>query len=252
MKRNLIIIFISVLVICYFYKSIKMREMPLISVIIPTYNRYENLHQSIRSVLDGTYKNIEIIVVNDKSTDIRYYDGSLEKYSSSNVKVIHLDENMRQKYQTTSAQGATRQIGVEIAKGEYIAFLDDDDFYLPNKLEIQLKEMMKNNKLFSTTNMLKVKHKSIDKDKLDIDIISPYHTQVLPSVFTFELINQTNYINTSTTLIHRSLIEKAGKMEPIKYEDWVYWLKILKHSDCLYIPEPLVYYTVNNDKNYVI
>jgi len=52
----------------------------LVSVIIPTYNRYELLNHSIRSVLANTYKNVEIIVINDCSTDQRYYSGDLEKY----------------------------------------------------------------------------------------------------------------------------------------------------------------------------
>jgi len=67
----------------------------LVSVIIPTYNRYELLNHSIRSVLANTYKNVEVVVINDCSTDQRYYSGDLEKYEKTTV--IHLPVNMRMK-----------------------------------------------------------------------------------------------------------------------------------------------------------
>jgi len=67
----------------------------LVSVIIPTYNRYELLNHSIRSVLSNTYKHVEIIVINDCSTDQRYYSGELEKYEKTTI--LHLPVNMRMK-----------------------------------------------------------------------------------------------------------------------------------------------------------
>ena len=110
-------------------------------------------------MLANTYKNVEIIVINDCSTDQRYYSGELEKYEKTTI--IHLPVNMRVKHNVSSAQGMTRNHGLEIAKGEWIAFLDDDDFYLETKIEKQLELMKMNNILFSTTNMYMINHKSI-------------------------------------------------------------------------------------------
>ena len=106
-----------------------------VSVIIPTYNRFKYLLNSINSVRKQTYTNIEIIVINDCSTQQEYYTHNF----GSDVKIIHLIKNSR--FVTDfPCTGYVRNKGIEISTGEYIAFLDDDDIWLPNKLEIQIKE----------------------------------------------------------------------------------------------------------------
>ena len=144
----------------------------LVSVIIPTYNRYELLCNSIRSVINQTYPNIEIIVVNDCSTDQRYYNGTLENFDKT--KVIHLEVNQKIKYNALSAQGMVRQVGIENSSGEWIAFLDDDDFFIQDKLNIQINEMKRQKYLFSSTNMFIVDHNSISEHKLDYTVIRSY------------------------------------------------------------------------------
>lgn len=94
-----------------------MKNKPLVSVIIPTYNRKETISRSIQSVLNQTYENIEVIVVDDGSTDgTKEY--VLEKYIDAVVYV----ENQRKK-----GPSGARNYGVQIANGEYIAFQDSDD-----------------------------------------------------------------------------------------------------------------------------
>ena len=222
----------------------------LISVIIPSYNRYELLNHSIQSVLNNSYKNIEIIVINDCSTDERYYNGQLEKYEKT--KIIHLPENQKIKYNILAAQGITRNYGLEQARGEWIAFLDDDDFYFPLKIEIQLRSMKQNNSLFSSTNMNLINHNKINIDKLDFNIIRPYFKiNTIPTILTKEIIEKDNYINNSSVIIHRSIVDKVGKFNPIKCEDWDYWKRALYYTNCYYIDIILVNYTftINNSKN---
>ena len=108
-------------------------SIPLVSVIIPTYNRYDHLVHAIKSCLNQTYPNIEVIVINDASTDPRYLDGSLDRFPRTTI--IHLPINQRIKYGTPAAQGMTRQEGLLVARGEWIAFLDDDDWFHPEKVE---------------------------------------------------------------------------------------------------------------------
>lgn len=221
----------------------------LISVIIPTYNRYELLIHAIKSVLDQTYQNFEIIVINDASTDKRYYNGILENFPKT--RVIHLDINQREKYNKTFAQGIVRQYGMDIANGEWIAFLDDDDFYLQNKFEMQIKEMKRTNSLFCTTNTYIVRHNKISEDKLDIKIGCVYYDAYnLPEILTFSHISESNFINCSTVIIHRSIIKKTGRFKIIVAEDWDYWKRAIKYADCLYVSTPLTYITVNNKKYY--
>jgi teichuronic acid biosynthesis glycosyltransferase TuaG len=225
----------------------------LISIIIPTYNRYDLLLHCIQSCLSQTYQNIEIIVIDDCSTDPRYKNGELEKFPKTTV--LHLPINQRQKYNVFAAQGMTRQEGINISKGEWIAFLDDDDFFLPNKLEFQLDYMKKHSALFSSTNMYRVHHRSIG-NILDIEIQDTYfRNKSLPSIFNLDLIKHTNYINNSSVLLHKCMIHRVGLFEPIRYEDWEYWKRVLLYTPCYYIDEPLVYYTVSIDgshqKNYI-
>lgn len=102
-----------------------------ISVIIPTYNRGKSIIQSINSVLEQTYHNLEILIVDDCSTDDTEY--LISKIDDPRVKFIKLKEN----------KGASfaRNIGIKIATGKYISFQDSDDIYKTNKIEKQYIEL---------------------------------------------------------------------------------------------------------------
>ncbi len=227
----------------------------LVSIILPTYNRYEFLLHAIRSCLAQTYPHVEVIVVDDASTDPRYTDGSLDAFPKTTI--VRLPMNQRKKYNVEAAQGMTRQEGILLARGEWIAFLDDDDFFYPTKLEEQLAAMNTNPpSLFCSTNMNRVHHHGITKDETDMESQGLYFPlNTLPPFFTSDIIHYTNYINNSTVVIHRDIIDKVGSFHPIPYEDWDYWKRALKYTHCLYLQKPLVYYTVSADpvirsKNY--
>ncbi len=122
---------------------------PLVSVIIPTYKRtVEYVSRAVESVLRQTYKNIEIVVIDD-STDA--YDGRIntQKYfsdlNSPSVVYIQNEKNL--------GGSLSRNRGIEQATGEYITFLDDDDEYLPKKIEKQLNFMLENDCDLSFTNL---------------------------------------------------------------------------------------------------
>ena len=103
-------------------------EKPLVSVIIPTYNRANLIGRAIQSVLDQTYRNIEIIVVDDASNDNT--EEIVTKFRNKNVVYIRHDRN--------KGGGAARNAGIIASSGQYIAFLDDDDEWLNDKLEKQV------------------------------------------------------------------------------------------------------------------
>jgi len=104
-----------------------------ISVIIPTFNREKLIGNSIKSVLNQTLKNFELIIVDDGSTDNT--KEVVDKFQDKRIKYIKLDTN----------QGASnaRNIGIKNAKGKYMSFQDSDDIFYPNKLEIQLNNIIK-------------------------------------------------------------------------------------------------------------
>ncbi len=116
----------------------------LISVVIPTYSRNDTLKRAIGSVLCQTYENFEIIVVDDNPADSEWRKSTasiMAEYTDPRVRYIQNEKNM--------GGGLTRNEGIKASKGEYIAFLDDDDEYMPERLEKQLKVFLdsKNDKL---------------------------------------------------------------------------------------------------------
>ena len=103
----------------------------MISIIIPTYNRYNYLLNAINSVKNQTYKNYEILVINDGSSDLNY------NKKIEDVTQINLPISSKKKLGYPCG-AVPRNEGIKRAKGEYIAFLDDDDIWMPNKLTSQI------------------------------------------------------------------------------------------------------------------
>jgi glycosyltransferase involved in cell wall biosynthesis len=117
-----------------------MEQKPLISTIIPVYNRERYLSEAIESVLAQSYPSIELIIINDGSTD-----------SSAEIAKRFTNKSGQYFYQENSGIGAARNQGIRLAKGEYLAFLDSDDIWLPEKLSLQFDAMRtnpKNNMVF--------------------------------------------------------------------------------------------------------
>jgi len=111
-------------------------QKPTVSVIIPTYNRANLITDTINSVLSQTYKNYEIIIIDDGSTD-----NTKEVLSPYMNKIAYI-------YQDNQGASAARNTGIRYAKGEYIAFLDSDDLWLPFKLEKQVKILKKHKDVY--------------------------------------------------------------------------------------------------------
>jgi hypothetical protein len=107
--------------------------------------------------------------------------------------------------------------------------------------------------------MYSITHKSVSISKLNINIKNPYFDKnSLPNILDKQLIQQVNYINNSTVMIHKKIINHIGEFKPIKFEDWDYWQRALSYVNCYYIDIPLIYYTIDieNDrikhiKNYI-
>ncbi|RFU61297.1 glycosyltransferase family 2 protein [Peribacillus glennii] len=206
--------------------------MPKVSVVIPTYNRGEFTIHAVESVLAQTYKDYEIIVVDDGSTD--HTEELLERYK----------DRLRYVKQENQGPSAARNTGVRLAEGEYIAFCDSDDRFLPEKLEKQMEFIERNPECkFLYTWYYNVNNQGeYTKLRKPNTCNSNEHLQYFLFIRKFT-------IRTSTLLIHKSCFEKAGLFNE-KYwysQDWDMWLRLAAYYRGFCLEEPLAEYWLHGE-----
>ena len=226
--------------------------MDKVTVIIPTYNRFKYVLNTIKSVNEQTHKNVEIIVVNDCSTEKEYYE-----YDWKN-KIIHLEENTKKKFGYACA-GYVRNKGIEIATGKYIAFCDDDDIWFPNKLELQLKAMNKTGCKMSSTDGLMgggvynpAKLYPAFNAQQCYNYIqhmfrmnnSTLFDNGFPEIWTLDFLKVNNSMICSSVIVEKEILDKINNFRCVKNgeEDYGCWLQALEHTNSVYVPEMCFYY----------
>lgn len=201
----------------------------LISIITPSYNSEKFISKTIESVLSQTYTNWEMIIVDDCSPDNS--NEIIEEYckKDSRVKLIKLEKN--------SGPARARNTAIKEAKGRYIAFLDADDLWLPDKLEKQIKFMNENNLSFTYS-----AYKLIDEEDNDLGVFIPREE------LTYEDILKTNDIGCLTAIYDTEKLGKVYMPNILKRQDYGLWLKILKEiKETKGIVEPLAIYRIRKN-----
>jgi len=195
-----------------------MQKSELISVIMPAYNAARFIAQSIESVLDQTYTNWELIIVDDGSTDNTKEIVSDFEKKDSRIKYI---------YQRNGKQGKARNKGIENAKGELIAFLDAEDILIPTMLEKQLALLheTKADLVFSSV-------KYVDEQMNELKNIHSVHSKILQGIHGAEMmLKHDNCIPIITVLSKKETIKKAGAFkvsDKIQFgEEFDLWLRML-------------------------
>lgn len=197
----------------------------LVSVIIPLYNRENTIQRAVDSVLNQTYSNIEVLVVDDGSTDNSVE--MLKKYHNDNrVKIFCQESNQ--------GANAARNRGIREAKGEYIAFHDSDDAWVPDKLEKQLKCM--------ETENYDVCFSSFKRFFTNSSQIVPDISEQLSSTVVRERLKAGNVVGTPTLVIHRDVVKTVGMFdeEMPRLQDYEFAIRIAKKFDFGFVNEPLV------------
>ena len=195
---------------------------PLVSVIIPTYNRGWILQEAIDSVLDQEFTDFEPIVVDDGSTDDT--QTLLERYHKR-LNVIHQDKR---------GVSAARNRGIQAASGQYIAFLDSDDRWLPGKLDRQVRFFKKNrNALICQTEEIWIRNGKR---------VNPKKRHKKPSGWIFEPSLSLCLISPSAVMIKKSLLDETGGFDESlpACEDYDLWLRITCRHPVYLIDEPLI------------
>lgn len=227
-------------------------NLPLVSVIIPSYNRFEFLEKAIESVQNQSHRSVEIIVVDDASPDPRY-----KAYAGDRVQMINLETNSRQRF-GFPCPGYVRNQGIAVAKGEYIGFLDDDDTWFPNKVSSQLAAMSEQSIPFSCTEAVFGHHFQEAGKHYPLYNAEYYHSFYLkllrkhfkiedgfiPETITSELLHVHNCIITSSVIMKRSILDLVGGFGELDIgaEDYDLWKRVIQHTPCIYLREPHVYY----------
>lgn len=199
---------------------------PLVSVIVPTYNRREILHRCISSILRQSYTPVQLIVIDDGSTD------GTEEFVRSNfgadvllVPCVH-----------TGHPGRVRNAGLEVAGGEFIAFCDSDDIWYESKLSVQMDRLLNSDVNFSCSD---ARLSGAD----DATLLGHYvfnmpdlHRQLLWD----------NFIITSSVVLRKSAVGGSGfptTPELLGYEDYWFWLSLVENLRIDFIREPLLLYS---------
>lgn len=200
--------------------------MPKVSVIIPTYNRENYICEAIDSILSQTYKDFEIIIVDDGSTDNT--KDIIKKYEN---KVLYF-------YQANAGPGAARNRGIKEAKGELIAFLDADDVWLPDKLKSEIEVFDKS----SACDLVYCNGEFIDEEgrSLKRNVCCSSGLSKTEEV-SFDRILEKWDIYPSMVMVKKNiLIEFGGFDEEYGFEEYILWFNIAQKYKIFYLDENLV------------
>ncbi len=201
--------------------------MDLVSIIMPTYNCGQYIAESIQSVLSQTYSNWELLIIDDCSTDNTRY-----VVSSFKDPRIHYQCN-----QKNSGAAISRNTALRMAKGKYIAFLDSDDLWSPNKLERQIAYMQENKYAFTYH-----EYSEIDENSKPIGVLISGKKHVRP----FDMWTCC-WPGCLSVMYDANVIGQIQIPDIKKNNDSAMWLQIVQKADCYLLPESLAKYRRRKD-----
>lgn len=182
---------------------------PLISVVMPNYNGARFVEEAIRSVLNQTYRNIELLIIDDCSSDSSPELIDKLARDDNRIKLIRQKEN--------SGVSVVRNIGIKEAKGEYIALIDNDDTWEPDKLERQLKIALKGAEIvYCSYDFINENGESIKR---------PF---IVPPKTNFRSMLSSSVISCSTAFVRSDLLKEHPFIPDFYHEDYVLWMELLR------------------------
>ncbi|HWP93499.1 MAG TPA: glycosyltransferase [Thermodesulfobacteriota bacterium] len=208
--------------------------MAKVSVIIPTHNRAEYLRLAIASVLNQSYRGLEIVIVDDASADNTFE--VVTSFDDERIKYL--------RHALCKGGSAARNTGIMNSSSKYVAFLDDDDEWLPDKLRKQLDLL---EKASSKIGAVYTGHMVVDYNSRNvIRIWSPKKRGNI-----YEAMFEANWVSTtSSVLLRRECFERVGLFDENlpSFQDYDMWIRISKEFNFEYINETLVKYRIHGDK----
>lgn len=211
--------------------------MPLISIIIPTYNQARFLDKALISVINQTYKNWEILIINNKSIDETY--SVAHKYKDTRIKYFEINNK--------GIIAKSRNLGIKVSQGEWIAFLDSDDWWTEDKLETCLENIDDNvDLIYHKLEIVYEQSKSYFKKNIGRQLNKPILRDLLVGMIT-----KGNAIGNSSVIVRKHIFNKTGYISEnpkiVSSEDFNTWLKIAKLTNQFkYVDKKLGYYRVHD------
>lgn len=203
--------------------------MPEVSVIIPTYNSASFIGDAVESVLNQSFTDFEVLVIDDGSTDDT--EKALEQYASS-VRYIR---------QPNGGVAAARNRGIAESRGRLVAFLDADDTWFQSKLERQVAALGQHRNFRACYSAYTVVDSKLSPTRIQR---SERRGKALE-----DLLTRGNVIGSICTVVcERSMFSEVGGFDPALSQcaDWEMWIRLAMHTDFLYLDEPLVTYRQHN------
>ncbi|OJF90672.1 glycosyltransferase family A protein [Alkalibacterium sp. 20] len=200
----------------------------MISVVIPTHNRADLLERAVKSVKEQTIRDLEIIVISDGSTDDT--DLVVNKMMEQDDRIHFIT------YKTPQGANTARNKGIEAASHDYIAFLDDDDEWLPTKLEKQLNVFQSNKDIglvYTGSNLIYV-HEETAYDNIPSESGDLAH----------KILFKNSIGTTSTVMVKKEILEKSGYFdtELAALQDYDLWIRVSQLTQIGVVEEPCINY----------
>ena len=192
--------------------SARSGDQPLVSVIIPAFNVAKYINRTLASVCEQTYPHVEIIVIDDGSTD---ETADIAKSFGDPRIIYHRQEN--------AGQGPARNHGMRLARGDFITFLDADDYYLPSKIEEQVLALLEHPE--PSACYCSILNFYSDRPTELLAKYRGYSGNIFPKLMTFS-----TFVQPNTLMIRRQVMDVVGFWNETRYypEDWEYSLRIAK------------------------
>lgn len=208
---------------------------PLVSIVLPTFNRAEMLRRALGSIVQQTLQNIEVIVVDDCSLDVNAVRLVIDGFSDQRITIIRHDSN--------KGGAAARNTGILACKGEYVAFLDDDDEWRRDKLEKQVDLFQK-----SQAGDLGVVYSGFTYVSKEGDA----HLEIEPGSRGNVSVNMLSHciLGSATPLIKRVILSQTGSFDETlpSCQDWDMWIRLSQQCSFDFVSGSLAYSFVHGDQ----
>lgn len=205
----------------------------LISIIIPSYNQGKFIKQTIDSILNQTYKNVEVLVIDGQSSD-----STIEVLKTYGNQIFWISEK-------DNGQTDAINKGIKLAKGEVITYLNSDDYYLDGTLENIVNHFIENkNTLWITGDYI-----IVDEKGNEIQSLIAKYKKILRKFLSLNLLSILNPINQPSTFLTKKLIDKIGYFnDDLKYTmDYDYWLRAIKENKPMVLDQKFSAFRIHNN-----